>query len=316
MKVTVVGAGNVGATCAQYILQHDVAEVYLLDVVEGLAEGKALDLSQAAPILGKHQRVRGGTDYAAAQDSDIVVITAGKPRKPGMTREDLLETNGRIVASIASQISAVCPHAVVIVVTNPLDVTTYIAQRVMGLPRQRCIGMAGVLDSARMRLFVAERLGCSPADVQALVLGGHGDSMVPIVSHTTVGGVPLRALLDDTAIAEVVERTRHGGAEIVRLLRTGSAYYAPGAAVAEMVAAIAGDQKRVLAASIELQGEYGLSDVFMGVPVVLGSGGVERVIELELSEEEMAALRRSAEAVRAAIEAWHEMAGDDPGEWV
>ncbi len=315
MKVTVIGAGNVGATCAQYILQHDLADVYLLDVVEGLAKGKALDLAQAAPIIGSHHRIWGGTSYDDAAGSDIVVITAGRARLPGMSREDLLSTNGHIVAHIARRIERVCPEAIVLVVTNPLDVTTYIVQRVLGLERRRCIGMAGVLDTARFRTFIAWAVGCSPVDVQAMVLGGHGDSMVPIVSHTTVGGIPVTQLLSADQLEAIVERTRRAGGEIVSLLKKGSAYYAPGAAVAEMVAAILQDQKRLLPASVRLEGEFGLNDVFVGVPVVLGRDGAERVVEVELTEEETDALHRSAEAVRAAIETWHELAGSEVEQW-
>ena len=315
MKVTIAGAGHVGATCAQYLLQEDLGEVYLLDVVEGLAAGKALDLAQAAPILGKHSRIRGGHSYLGARGSDLVVITAGKPRQPGMSRDDLLAVNGRIVASIASELKEVAPDALVITVTNPLDVTTYIVQRVLDLPRSRCMGMAGILDTARFRCFVALQLGCSPVDVQALVLGGHGDSMVPILSSATVGGVRLTELLTPGQLSAIVERTRKGGAEIVRLLKTGSAFYAPGAAVAQMVVAIARDEHRLLPACVLTQGEYGLEGVFIGLPVVLGSRGVEAIVQMALAEEEREALGRSAEAVRSAMDTWHELAGTDPADW-
>ncbi|MCX7599175.1 MAG: malate dehydrogenase [Armatimonadetes bacterium] len=315
MKVTVVGAGNVGATCAQRIVEGDIADVYLVDVVEGLAEGKALDLAQAAPIVGHSRRITGGQDYEGAAGSDVVVITAGKPRQPGMSREDLLAVNAKIVASIAREVFAVAPDAIFVVVTNPLDVTTHVVQRVTGLPRTRVMGMAGLLDTARFRTFVAWRLGCSAEDVSAMVLGGHGDTMVPILSHATLSGVPLTQLLSAEELEAIVQRTRDGGAEVVRLLKTGSAYYAPAAAVAEMVAAIAADEKRLAPVSVELQGEYGLKDVCLGVPVILGAGGAERVVEVALPDHELEALHRSARAVAEAVEAWHRMAGDDPAAW-
>ena len=315
MKVTVVGAGHVGATCAQRIAEGDVADVALIDIVEGMAAGKALDLMQAAPVVGHARKVVGGGEYALAEGSDVVVVTAGRPRKPGMSREELVEVNGRIVADVARKVGQVAPDAIFIMVTNPLDVMTYIAQRVLGLPRERCMGMAGVLDSARFRAFVAERAGCAPGDVQAMVLGGHGDSMVPIVSHATVGGVPLREFLEAEAIEEIVERTRRAGAEIVGLMKTSSAFYAPAAAVAAMVTAILRDRRQVMPASVWLEGEYGIDGVPIGVPVVLGRRGAEAVVEMSLEEAELAALRRSAEAVRAAIEKWHAVAGDDPAKW-
>lgn len=315
MKVTIVGAGNVGATCAQRIVESNIADVHLVDVVEGLAEGKALDLAQAAPLVGHSRRITGGQGYEGAAGSDIVVITAGKPRQPGMSREDLLATNGRIVAAIAREAVAVAPNAIFIVVTNPLDVTTYVVQRVTGLPRARVMGMAGMLDTARFRTFVAWRLGCSAEDVSAMVLGGHGDTMVPILSHATVAGVPLTQLLSAEDLDAIVQRTRDGGAEVVQLLKTGSAYYAPAAAVAEMVAAIAADEKRLVPVSVELQGEYGLTGVCLGVPVILGAGGAERVVEMDLPSQEIDALHRSAEAVARAVEAWQRIAGEDPGAW-
>jgi len=315
MKVTVVGAGNVGATCAQRILEGGIADVYLVDVVEGLAEGKALDLAQAAPLVGHSRRIAGGQGYEGVAGSDVVVITAGKPRQPGMSRDDLLSVNGRIVAAIARQAVAVAPDAMFIVVTNPLDVTTYVVRRITGLPRARVMGMAGMLDTARFRTFVAWRLGCSAEDVSAMVLGGHGDSMVPILSHATVAGVPLTQLLSVEDLHSIVERTREGGGEVVRLLKTGSAYYAPAAAVAEMVAAIAADEKRLVPVSVELEGEYGIEGVCVGVPVVLGKGGAERVVEMRLPAAELEALRRSAKLVADAVEAWHRIAGDDPAAW-
>jgi malate dehydrogenase len=308
MKVTIVGAGNVGATCAQRIAEDDVADVYLVDVVEGLAAGKALDLAQAAPLAGHSRTVLGGTDYEGAAGSDVVVITAGVTRKPGMSRDDLLQTNGRIVTQVAEQVAAVAPDAIIIVVSNPLDVTTHIAREVSGLERERVMGMAGALDSARFRAFIAMELGCSPVDVSAMVLGGHGDSMVPLPRHATVAGVPVTELIEPARLAEIIQRTRDGGAEIVSLLKTASAFYAPAAGVKDMVAAIMRDEHRVLPASVLLQGEYGLHDVFVGVPVRLGASGVEEIIEVPLNEEEMAALRRSAEHVRQTVAAWQELA--------
>ncbi len=304
MKVTIVGAGNVGATCAQRIVEGDIAEVYLVDVAEGLAAGKALDLAEAAPLAGHSRSVTGGTDYEGAVGSDVVVITAGITRKPGMSRDDLLQTNGRIVSEVTASIKAVAPQAIIIVVSNPLDVTTHIAREVSGLPRERVMGMAGALDTARFRAFIAMELGCSPVDVSAMVLGGHGDSMVPLPRHATVGGVPITELIEPARLEEIIERTRNGGAEIVGLLKTGSAFYAPASGVKDMVAAIVRDEHRVLPASVLLQGEYGLSDVFVGVPVRLGRSGVEEIIEVELNDEEMAALHGSAEHVQQTVETW------------
>ncbi|MBC7289418.1 MAG: malate dehydrogenase [Armatimonadetes bacterium] len=315
MKVAVIGAGQVGATCAQRIAESDVAHVALVDVIEGLAAGKALDLTHAAPIVGHARKVLGGSDYQLVRDSSVVVVTAGRPRQPGMSREELVEVNGRIVADVVRRAAEVAAEAIFIVVTNPLDVMTYVAQRVARLPRERCIGMAGVLDSARFRAFVAERLGLAPADVQAMVLGSHGDSMVPVVSHATVAGIPLLQLLSGEEIDAIVERTRNAGAEIVALMKTSSAFYAPAAAVAEMVRAIARDQKRLLPASVMLHGEFGIDGVPIGVPVVLGRGGAERIVEIALSPAELEALRASAEATRSAIKTWLTLAGDDPEQW-
>ncbi|HUS80681.1 MAG TPA: malate dehydrogenase [Armatimonadota bacterium] len=304
MKVTVVGAGHVGATCAQRIAEGDIADVYLVDIVEGLAAGKALDMAQAAPLVGHSRRISGGAAYEPAEGSAVVVITAGVARKPGMSRDDLLQTNGRIVTGIVAEISRVTPDAIIVMVTNPLDVTTHIAMQVSGLPRQRVIGMAGALDSARFRAFIAMELGCSPVDVQAMVLGGHGDSMVPLPRHATVGGVPVTELVEAGRLEEIVQRTRDGGAEIVALLKTGSAFYAPSAGVTDMVASIVRDEGRVLPASVLLRGEYGIEDTFVGVPVRLGSGGVEEIIEVELTDGELAALQASAAHVRETVQAW------------
>lgn len=304
MKVTVVGAGNVGATCAQRIAEGSIADVYLVDVVEGLAAGKALDLAQAAPVVGHGMRIEGGTDYAPAAGSDVVVITAGLPRKPGMSRDDLLSVNGKIATQVVENIKQHAPDAILLMVANPLDVTTLIAQRVSGLPREKVFGMAGVLDTARFRAFIAMEVGCSPEDVTAMVLGGHGDSMVPLPRHSTVSGIPISELIPQERIDAIVQRTRDGGAEIVGLLKQGSAFYAPAAAVAQMVASILRDEKRILPTCVQLAGEYGLQDVFVGVPARLGRGGVEAVIELDLNADEAQALQTSAEHVRETVAAW------------
>lgn len=309
MKVTVVGAGHVGATCAQRLLEGGYGDVYLVDVVEGLARGKALDMMQAAPVLRHSCRIEGGESYHGAADSDVVVITAGIARKPGMSRDDLLQTNGNIVTQVVQNLKQVCPDALLIMVSNPLDVTTYIAKEISGQSRERVIGMAGVLDTARFCTFIAMELGCSAADVTAMVLGGHGDSMVPLPRHATVSGIPVTELIPAERLAQIVDRTRNGGAEIVSYLKTGSAFYAPSASVVQMVAAIARDEKRILPACVELQGEYGLQGVFVGVPCVLGAKGLERVIELDLTEEEVAALHKSAADVKATVDTWHRLQG-------
>lgn len=309
MKVTVVGAGNVGATCAQRLVEGGLCDVYLVDVVEGMAQGKALDMMQAAPILRHSCRVDGGQSYDGAAGSDVVVITAGIARKPGMSRDDLLQTNGNIVSEVARNLKAVCPNAIVIMVANPLDVTTHIAYEIFEQPRERVIGMAGVLDTARFCAFIAMELGVSAADVTAMVLGGHGDSMVPLPRHATVSGMPVTEMIPADRLAEIVTRTCNGGAEIVSYLKTGSAFYAPSAAVVQMVASILRDEKRVLPACVKLQGEYGLSDVFVGVPTVLGAGGVEKVLELDLTQDETAALQASAAAVRETVDAWKRLSG-------
>ncbi len=300
MKVTVVGAGNVGATCAQRIAESDVADVYLVDVVEGVAAGKALDLAEAAPLAGHSRSITGGTEYEPAEGSDVVVITAGVARKPGMSRDDLLQTNGKIVTSITEEVTRVAPDAIIIMVTNPLDVTAHIARQVSGLPRERVIGMAGALDTARFRCFIAEELGCSGVDVQAMVLGGHGDSMVPLPRHSTVGGVPISELIEPARLEEIVQRTRDGGAEIVGLLKTGSAFYAPASGVKQ-------DEHRLLPVCVWLEGEYGIDDTFVGVPVKLAAGGVEEIIEIALTDEELAALQASAAHVRETVAKWEEL---------
>ena len=309
MKATVVGAGNVGATTAETILREGLADVYLVDVVDGLAAGKALDMAEAAPILGHSCRITGGTDYGPAEGSDLVVVTAGVARKPGMSRDDLLKINGGIMADVAQNIWRAAPEAIVVVVSNPLDVTTHIFHETSGFPTQRVMGMAGVLDTARFRAFIAMEAGCSPEDVSAMVLGGHGDSMVPLASQASVSGVPLTQFLDGDTIARLVQRTRDGGAEIVGLLKTGSAFYAPAAAVTQMVSSIIRDEKRILPVCAHLNGQYGMRGIFLGVPVRLGSRGVEEIIEVDLTADELTALQESGAHVASSIEGWNTMKG-------
>ena len=297
-KVSIIGAGNVGATTAQRLAELDRFDLALVDVVEGLAEGKALDLAEAGPIQGYDTRLVGGTDYRITEGSAVVVITSGLARKPGMSRDDLITANASIVGEVTEQVIRRSPEAVLVVVTNPLDAMTELALRRSGLDRFRVIGMAGILDTARFRSFLAAELNVSVRSVEAYVLGGHGDSMVPLRGVTSVAGVPVGRLLAQARLEEIVQRTRDGGAEIVRLLKSGSAYYAPSAAAAQMVEAIAADRRQVLPCAIRLDGEYGLSGVVMGVPVKLGAGGVAEVVEVELTEAERAELERSAEAVR------------------
>ena len=302
-KVTVIGAGNVGATTAQRIAEAGLADVVLVDIVEGLPQGKGLDLAQAAPVVGHDASVLGTNDYAETAGSDIVVVTSGIPRKPGMSRDDLIATNAGIVGSVVKDAAAVSPDAIIIVVTNPLDVMCHVAMRASGFPRERVLGMAGVLDSARFRTFIARELGVSVEDTHAFVLGGHGDTMVPLSRYSTVAGVPITELLPPERVAALEQRTANGGAEIVALLKTGSAYYAPAAATFEMVDAILGDRKRVLPCATYLQGEFGIDGLFVGVPVVLGRGGLERVFEIKLTAEEQAAFDKSAAAVRELVAA-------------
>jgi len=298
-KITVVGAGNVGATAAQGIARRELArQVVMVDVVEGIPQGKGLDQWESAPIEGFDTRVVGTNDFADTAGSDVVVVTAGIARKPGMSREDLLNTNAGIVRQVSEQIRDTSPDAIVIMVSNPLDVMAYVCMTTTGFPRERVIGMAGVLDTARYRSFIAMELDVSVEDVQALVLGGHGDTMVPLASYTNVGGIPLTQLLDRDRIEKLVERTRNGGAEIVSYLKTGSAYYAPAAAVVQMVEAIVRDKKRILPCSAWLQGEYGLEGLFLGVPCKLGARGLEGIIEVELTSKERIELHRSAQAVK------------------
>src|SRR5688572_1154491 len=297
-KITVVGAGNVGATAAQGIAQRELArDVVMIDIVEGVPQGKGLDQWESAPIEGWDARAHGTNSYSDTADSDLIVVTAGIARKPGMSREDLLNTNAGIVRDVSENIKRTSPNAIVIMVSNPLDAMAYVCLKTTGFPRERVLGMAGVLDTARYRSFIALELDVSVEDIQALVLGGHGDTMVPLASYTTVSGIPLAQLLSRDRIAKLVDRARTGGAEIVGLLKTGSAYYAPAAAVVQMAEAIVRDKKRILPCSAWLQGEFGMRDLFLGVPCKLGRGGLERVIEVELTESEHAALKKSGDAV-------------------
>jgi malate dehydrogenase len=299
-KVTIVGAGNVGATAAQEIARRDYADVVLVDIKEGLPQGKALDIDEAGPVLGYEPTVTGSNAYEETAGSDVVVITAGLPRKPGMSRDDLVQTNEQIVGTVTREAVGRSPDAILIVVSNPLDAMCHVAKNVSGWPRERVFGMAGILDTARFSTFISQGTGTSAKDVTAMVLGGHGDQMVPVVSATTVGGVPLTKLASPAEIEAMVERTRKGGGEIVELLGT-SAWYAPGAAAAQMVDAVMLDQKRVLPCTALLQGEYGIDDLYMGVPVKLGAGGIEAIFELELTDSEQAALEESAAAVRDVV---------------
>ncbi len=302
-KLSIIGAGAVGTSAAHWAAVKAVAdEVVLLDVVPGLAKGKALDLAQSSPLFGFHSKVLGTEDWADTRDSDVVILTAGKPRKPGMSREDLLKTNLEIVRECCDRIREFSPEARLIVVTNPIDAMVYAAFRVTGFPKQRVIGMAGVLDSARYRYFLAEALGVSPKDVQALVMGIHGDHMVPLVRLASVAGIPITELLPKEKIEEVVNRTKYGGGEIVSYLKTGSAFVTPGLSAVEMAESMLKDQKRVFTCSVWLEGEFGLSEVFLGVPVVLGKRGVERILTFSLTEEERKELLLSAEAVKKQME--------------
>jgi malate dehydrogenase len=302
-KVTVVGAGNVGATAAQRIAEADLADVVMVDVAADLATGKALDMMESAPVLGFTATISGGGDYGPTEGSDVCVVTAGLARKPGMSRDDLLKKNTEIVGEVVRELVARSPATILILVTNPLDAMCEVARRVSGFPRRRVFGMAGVLDAARMRYFIAAELGASVEDVDAFVLGGHGDTMVPLPRFATVNGIPLPDLLAADRIEAINERTRKGGGEIVNYYKTGSAYYAPAAAVYEMVGSILRDKKKILPCAAYLEGEYGLEGLFVGVPVKLGRSGLEEVIEIELTPEERAALHASADAVRELVEA-------------
>jgi len=301
-KITVVGAGNVGATCAQRLAERDYADVVLVDIVEGLAQGKALDMNQSGPVVGYEPNLIGTGDYEDSAGSDIFVITSGLARQPGMSRDDLLAKNKEIVGSVAREAADRSPDAILIVVTNPLDAMCHVAYDATKFPRQRVIGMAGVLDSARFRTFLSWELGVSAQDINGFVLGGHGDTMVPVASYTTVGGVPVEQRIASDRLEEIIQRTRDGGAEVVKLLEKGSAFYAPAAGVAEMVDSIVLDQKRVLPCAALCEGEYGIDGLFMGVPVRLGAEGIEEIVEIELEDSEREALGKSADAVRELVD--------------
>jgi malate dehydrogenase len=310
-KITIVGAGNVGATAAHWCAAAELGDIVLIDLPQtgDMPRGKALDLLQAGPIAGFDARITGTTDYDDTAGSDVVVVTAGVPRKPGMSRDDLLATNTRIVSSVAEQIKRTNPEAVVIVVSNPLDAMTLRMYQVTGFPPQRVLGKAGVLDTARYRAFIAMELGVSVEDVAAMIIGGHGDTMVPLPHCASVGGIPVTQLLSTERLAQIVERTRQGGAEVVNLLKTGSAYYAPGAAIAQMVEAIVRDKKRLIPCAAFCDKEYGVGGYYVGVPAILGAGGVERIIELSLSESERDAFRKSVEAVKSIDQAMNRLVG-------
>ncbi len=308
MKIGVIGAGNVGATTALMLAQKQLGEIVLLDIVEGLPEGKALDMAEAGPVARFESHVKGTATYDDLSGADIVVITAGLPRKPGMTRMDLLTKNASVVGAATKEIVRVAPNSIIIVVTNPLDVMSYVAWKTSGFPRERVIGMAGVLDSTRFREFIAMGLNVAVEDIHTIVLGGHGDSMVPLPRYTTVSGIPLSQLMPAETIKNLVDRTRKGGTEIVNLLKTGSAYYAPAASVAVMVESIVFDTKRLLPASALLDGEFGFKNVFAGVPVILGRKGVERIVEIELTDEEKGMLKKSADDVKSGITDWEKVA--------
>ncbi|WP_423224421.1 malate dehydrogenase [Candidatus Amarolinea aalborgensis] len=302
-KITIVGAGMVGSSCAAWLAERELGDIVLVDIPEtgDMPKGKALDLLQTGPVVGYDTRITGTNSYADTANSDVVVVTAGVPRKPGMTREDLVGINTRVVRSVASQIAATSPNAIIVLVTNPLDTMTYVAFKASGFPKNRVIGQAGILDGARMRTFVALELGVSIENVQAFVLGGHGDEMVPLVRFCNVAGIPISELMPADRVAAIVDRTRKGGGEIVNLLKTGSAYYAPGAAAAEMVEAILKDKKLVRPCSAYLDGEYGLKDIYFGVPVVLGRDGVEKIIEVALTDDEKTMLQKSADLIRSTM---------------
>jgi malate dehydrogenase len=296
-KVTVVGAGNVGATAAQRLAEKELCDVVLVDIIEGVPQGKSLDLTEAAPIEKHDAHLTGANDYAPSAGSDIVIVTAGIPRKPGMSRDDLISTNAGIIKSVTRQVAKLSPEAILIIVSNPLDAMCHVAFETSGFPKNRVIGMAGVLDSARFRAFISMELDVSVENTHAFVLGGHGDTMVPLARYSTVAGVPITELMSAERIAALVERTRNGGAEIVGLLKTGSAYYAPASAAVEMAESILKDKKKILPCAAYLQGEYGINDLFIGVPVKLGAAGIEEIIQIRLTDEENAALQKSAAAV-------------------
>ena len=300
-KVTVVGGGNVGATAAQRLCEKELADVVLIDIMEGMPQGKALDLTEAAPIEKHDASVTGANSYEASADSDVVIITAGIPRKPGMSRDDLLNTNAGIMRQVAEQVAKYSPNAIIIVVSNPLDAMCHVALEASGFPKERVLGMAGVLDSARFRAFIAMELNVSVENTHAFVLGGHGDTMVPLPRYSTVAGIPITELMPQDRIEALCKRTANGGAEIVSLLKTGSAYYAPASAAVEMAEAILKDKKKILPCAVMLSGQYGINDLFIGVPVKLGAGGVEEIIEIKLTEDEDKALKHSAAAVQELV---------------
>jgi malate dehydrogenase len=301
-RVSIIGAGNVGATTAQLVVQSGIADVVLFDVIEGMPQGKALDMAEACPLWDSSSSIRGTNDYSDTADSDIVVVTAGLARKPGMSRNDLLHANADIIRAVCSEISKVSPHAILIVVTNPMDIMAQLAWKTTGFSCKRVMGMGGVLDAARLATFLSWELNVSPEDIEAIVLGGHGDDMVPLPRFTTVKGIPLTELLSKKRIASLIERTRNGGAEIVSLLKAGSAYYAPAASTFQMVKSILLDEKRMLPCAAYLNGEYGTRDIYMGVPVMLGKEGVEKIVEVKLMKDEKANFRKSSASVRKMIE--------------
>jgi malate dehydrogenase len=301
-KISIIGAGFVGSTTAHWLAAKELGDIVLLDIIEGVPQGKALDLYEASPIEGFDVRVTGTNNYADTANSDVIVVTSGAPRKPGMSREDLIKVNADITRACISQAAPLSPNAVIIMVNNPLDAMTYLAAEVSGFPKERVIGQAGVLDAARYRTFIAMEAGVSVEDVQAMLMGGHGDEMVPLPRFSTISGIPVSEFIAPDRLAQIVERTRKGGGEIVNLLKTGSAYYAPAAATAQMVEAVLKDKKRVMPVAAYLTGQYGLNDIYFGVPVILGAGGVEKILELPLNEEEMALLNASAKAVRATLD--------------
>ena len=300
-KITIVGAGNVGATAAHWAASKELGDIVLVDIVEGLPQGKGLDLREASPVEGFDANIIGTNDYADTKDSDVIIITSGVARKPGMSRDDLLNTNFNIVKSVTEQCVKYSPNAYLIVVSNPMDAMAYTAYKVSGLPRNRVIGMAGVLDSARMSAFISMELGVSVEDIRTFVLGGHGDEMVPLVRYSSAGGIPVEKLIPQERLAAIVERTRKGGGEIVNLLKSGSAYYAPGASAVAMAEAILKDKKRIMPCGAYLEGEYGHKDLYLGVPVLLGGGGIEKIFELDLTAEEKAGLAKSAEGVKSLV---------------
>jgi malate dehydrogenase len=301
-KISIIGSGFVGSTTAHWVAAKELGDIVLLDIVEGVPQGKGLDLYEAAPIEGFDVKVLGSNDYADTAGSDVIVVTSGAPRKPGMTREDLIKVNANITRDCISKAAPLSPNAVIIMVNNPLDAMTYLAAETAGFPKERVIGQAGVLDSARYRTFIAMEAGVSVEDVQAMLMGGHGDEMVPLPRYSTIGGIPVTEFISAERLAAIVDRARKGGGEIVNLLKTGSAYFAPAAATAQMVEAVLKDKKRVIPVAAYLTGQYGLNDLYFGVPVVLGAGGVEKIIELPLNDEEQALLKKSAEAVRSTLD--------------